>query len=365
MSPALPHANQLHAVRDCILPGQELRTLVQRGAIVVPGAGLDSSWEQRLQPAGLDLRLGAKAWRVRASFLPTERRGVRQLVEEYASHEIRLSGGTILEVGGVYIAELAESLALPHHLSGRTSAKSSIGRLNVFTRLITEHGAIFDEVPLGYHGPLYAEIAPCSFPVFLREGLCLNQLRILEGEPRASSSATLKVDLSGDSTFGIAGFRAQKYTSVLDLAQENHHEAELFWDAVPATRERRLVLDPNAFYILVSEPAVRVASDQAGELEPFSANMGEFRVNYAGFFDPGFGAETPEPARAVLEVRSREVPFILESGQAVGHLVSYPLAATAERPYAHRGRPGYERQTLTLSRHFKPWRNDGRNPNKR
>ena len=344
-----------------VLPGQMLRRLIERGQILVPGAGAElfrdpSLLGGRLQAASLDLRLARRAWRVRASFLPSATAPVSELVPALASHEMRLDEGAVLEVGGVYIAELQESLALPPGLSARASAKSSVGRLNLFTRLIAEHGPSFDAVPEGYRGRLYCEIAPCAFPVLAREGDCLNALRVFAGRPAPLGESRLSADLLGA---GLAGFRARRHTDVVDLRAEGSLDPRRFWDPLRA-ENGRLVLDPDAFYILVSEPGVRLAADAAGELAPFEAEMGEFRVHYAGFFDPGFGmqgggADKGGGGRAVLEVRSHEVPFALEHGQAVGRLVSYPLAAAAETDYGARPGPSYQGQGLALSRHFAPW----------
>ena len=359
---------------NAILPAQHIREMVARGEIIVPGCGIaahgkDSSLGGQLQPAGLDLRLGSRAWRVRASFLPSAKNGVQKILDDFTSHEIDLSTGAVLEVGGVYIAEIQESLALPHGIGARASAKSSVGRLNLFTRLISEEGPAFDEVRAGYQGGLYVEIAPNAFPVIVREGLSLNQLRLFAGTPQPREETALHVDLSGKASRGLAGFRAQRHTDVIDLSRTGSANPRNFWDPLPARPDGRLVLDPNAFYILVSKPEVRVDSHHAGELLPYEVGMGEFRVHYAGFFDPGFGAYRPQSeeaevvgesgvetgGRAVLEVRSHEVPFVLEHGQAVGRLVSYPLLETAEQGYDSRGGPSYQGQALTLSRHFAPW----------
>ncbi|MDA7984613.1 MAG: 2'-deoxycytidine 5'-triphosphate deaminase [Alphaproteobacteria bacterium] len=342
-----------------ILPAQHIRKLVEQGHILVPGCGKElfrdpDLLKPRLQPASLDLRLDTRIWRVRASFLPNPQKPVADLIARLASHEMNLNAGAVLEPGSVYIAELQESLALPAHLHARASAKSSVGRLNLFTRLITEHGPAFDAVPARYHGALYCEIAPCAFPVLARRGDCLNSLRIFNGDPTPVAETTLRVDLSGADTDGLIGYRAKKHTDIVDLSATATAPPARFWDPLPAEPSRQLVLDPDAFYILVSRPGVRLGADVAGELEPFAAEMGEFRVHYAGFFDPGFGIDAPGGARAVLEVRSHEVPFVLEDGQAVGRLVASPLAEETEMPYARAARDGagYDRQALTLSRHF-------------
>ena len=358
-----PQGPAAHSGGGFVLPGQAVRRLVLEGAVRSPGPRgeeLDPAWESRLQPAGLDLRLGARAWRVRAGFLPTPGRTARDLIGELAQWEMDLSRGALLETGCVYVAELAESLALPPGISARASARSGVGRLNVFTRMIAETGGSFDAAPEGFRGRLYAEVAPLAFPVAARAGTSISQLRLVAGDPAPSGETLLRIDLSGAAGGGAAGYRARRHAPAVDLdGPPGTLDPAEFWDELAPPPSGRLVLDPGSFLLLVSEPGVSVAADRAGELLPFEAGMGEFRVHYAGFFDPGFGAASPGGGRAVLEVRSREVPFAVAHGQAVGRLVSLPLSEPAERAYPERGGPSWEGQGLALPRRFAPPRGGG------
>ena len=387
-----------------ILPIQVLRELLRVGEIVTatpPAAN-------QLQPASLDLRLGAKAHRVRAGFLPGHRRRVTEAAAEFSLHEIDLTGGAVLETGCVYIVELQESLALSPALAGWANPKSSIGRLDVFVRLIVDHATEFDRVPAGYKGPLFAEISPQTFPVLVRQGSRLNQLRLGRGSPTANDAALravhaeiglvgeapsgalgegpgatpvrkatldLTIDLSGDPASGpsggpgagpgagpgleLVGFRARRHTALIDVDQVGAYEPAAFWDPLPADPARRLILDPNEFYILRSREPVKVPPDYAAEMVAYDTQIGEFRAHYAGFFDPGFGYRAADGSRdnqgtrAVLEVRSHKVPFILEHGQIVGRLVYERMAGAPDELYGAGMGSSYQAQGLKLSKHFK------------
>src|SRR5205823_496266 len=253
--------------------------------------------ESQIQPASLDLRLGDIAYRVRASFLPGPGATVAERIDELKLHEIGLADGAVLETNCVYIVPLLESLALPPSIIAAANPKSSTGRLDVFTRVIADGTRRFDMIGAGYHGPLYAEISPKTFPVLLREGSRLSQVRFRTGD------------------------------AILN--------ADELWEPIPARADGSLILDPGEFYILASKEAVQVPPDYAAEMVPFDPLVGEFRVHYAGFFDPGFGyaGAGGQGARAVLEVRSREVPFILEHGQIVGRLVYEKMLSRPDRMY--------------------------------
>jgi dCTP deaminase len=332
---------------DAVLPCQTLEALVASEAIMAPGAVRGD----QIQPASLDLRLGARAWRVRASFLPRPGVKVIERLADVAMHEIDLAAGAVLERGCVYIAELAERLALPPGLSGRANPKSSTGRVDLFVRLLTDGQPAFDDVAEGYVGPLYVEIAPQTFSVLVRTGTRLNQLRLKRGRPPHLSVASVGVDLTG----AICGYRARRHSGVIDLDLEGGHDPRDFWEAL-TPRRGELVLDPGEFYILCSKEAVAIPALQAAEMTPIDPTVGEFRAHYAGFFDPGFGTAegAGEGSRGVLEVRSRETPFLLEDGQVVARLVFEPLS---ERPNQVYGATGshYQRQGLALSKHFRPW----------
>ena len=330
-----------------ILPCQAIDALIAQGAIASPTA-FDAD---QVQPASLDLRLGVRAWRVRASFLPGLGRKVVQRLEDVAMHELDLSRGAVLEKGCVYIAELQERLALPPGVAARANPKSSTGRVDVFVRLLTDHGAAFDDVAEGYDGPIYMEIAPQTFSILVRTGTRLNQLRLKRGAPPKLDLRSVGVDL----TEGVAGFRARRHAGVIDMDKEDGHDPRDFWEPL-VPRHGELLLDPGEFYILASKEAVEIPVLQAAEMTPIDPSVGEFRVHYAGFFDPGFGTEEAggHGSRGVLEVRSHETPFLLEDGQTVARLVYEPLTEKPERLYGEGG-SHYQRQGLKLSKHFRPW----------
>jgi dCTP deaminase len=331
----------------------------------------------QVQPASLDLRLAGRAYRVRASFLPGPNRTVRDRLDELSFHEIDLTGGAILETGSVYIAELQESLALPANLSAAANPKSSTGRIDVFTRVIADRSQEFDTIAAGYQGPLYAEISPRTFPVLVRTGTRLSQLRLRQGEARLSDAELLalhrrervvtsaepsiqdgvavSVDLSGFGPAGLVGYRAKRHTGLVDVDAPGSCRISDFWEPLHAEASRTLILDPGQFYILASKEAVHVPPDYAAEMVPFDPLVGEFRVHYAGFFDPGFGhaGAGGEGARAVLEVRSRDVPFILDDGQTVGRLVYERMAERPQLLYGAGAGSNYQAQGLKLSKHFR------------
>ncbi len=342
-----------------ILPCQEIARLIDTSVIGMERASVSG----QIQPASLDLRLGPRAWRVRASFLPGPGTPVSAKLDAFALHEIDLTRGAVLETGCVYVAPLLESLALPDRIAASANPKSSTGRLDVFTRIIADGVAAFDAIPPGYAGPLYAEICPQTFPVVVREGSRLAQIRFRTGASQGAAGEArgahcrhvdLSVDLAGDAA-GLIGYRAKRHTGLVDVDAVGACAVLDYWEPIHARGEGRLVLDPDQFYILASKEAVHVPADEAAEMIPFNPLVGEFRVHYAGFFDPGFGAtETGGAgARAVLEVRSHNVPFILEHGQVIGRLVFEPLTARPERLYGEDIGSHYQAQGLKLSKHFR------------
>ena len=352
-----------------VLPDQALRVLIANGAITASQPILP----EQIQPASLDLRLGQSAWRVRASFLSGRDRLVSERLADFEMHRMDLSGGAVLEKGCVSLVPLMERLCLPKGLDAVANAKSSTGRLDLLTRLVTDNGTEFDRLPEGYDGPLYAEICPRSFSVLVRPGMRLNQLRLRQGqavlddgelralhaaEPLVSGEALIdeglgfSVDLrpeSGD----LVGYRARPHTGVIDLDRIGAYPARDFWDTLH-TDDGSLILDPGAFYILVSREAVAIPPDYAAEMSPYLAMVGEFRVHYAGFFDPGFGhGFAGQGARGVLEVRCHEAPFALEHGQVVGRLVYERMAERPERLYGTGIASNYQGQGLKLAKQFR------------
>lgn len=350
-----------------VLPDSSLRRLIETGAI---RAGTPILSEQ-IQPASLDLRLGASAWRLRASFLAGRGRRVSERLADFEMHRMDLTGGAVLEKGCVYLVPLMERLALPPGLDAVANAKSSTGRLDLLTRLVTDGGTEFDRLPEGYDGPIYAEICPRSFSVLVRPGMRLNQLRLRQGqavlsddelralharEPLVTGEALIdeglgfSVDLRPE-TGDLVGYRARPHSGVIDLDRIGAYRARDFWDELRST-EGQLILDPGAFYILVSREAVAIPPDYAAEMAPYLAMVGEFRVHYAGFFDPGFGHGPGQGARGVLEVRCHEAPFALEHGQTVGRLVYERMAARPERLYGSGIASNYQGQGLKLAKQF-------------
>ncbi|HTA46041.1 MAG TPA: 2'-deoxycytidine 5'-triphosphate deaminase [Bryobacteraceae bacterium] len=359
-----------------VLPLQALEKMVADGRIrsrtpVTP---------DQLQPSSIDLRLGHEAYRVRASFLASGDATITSKLEKYRLHTIELTRPAVLEKGCVYIVPLQEELALPPEISGKANPKSSTGRLDIFTRLITDEGRQFEIVPAGYRGRLYAEVVPRTFSVVVRQGERLSQLRLFQGdytpsdallrqleaeeslvflpdetrgEPTIQNGLRVSVDLEGDSE--IIGYRAKKHAPLIDLARVQHYDPEEFWDPIRRNEGRSLILDPEDFYILASRERVRIPALYAAEMVPFDPTIGEFRIHYAGFFDPGFGygAGDINGTRAVLEVRSHEVPFILEHGQIVASLVFEKLIEKPRLLYGEGIGSSYQRQGLKLSKHFR------------
>jgi len=356
-----------------ILPDRMIAALADGGRIL---PAYDFVPDQ-IQPASLDLRLGEVAYRVRASFLPGPGATVAERIDELKLHEIALSDGAVLETGCVYIVPLIESLALPDDIAAAANPKSSTGRVDVFTRVIADETRGFDRVEEGYHGPLYAEISPRTFPVLVREGSRLSQIRFRHGhavlgaealrelhakerlvdddEADVSEGIAVGVDLSGHGPGGLVGYRAKRHTGLIDVERRAGYEVADFWEPIVSRGHGSLILDPDEFYILASKEAVQVPPDYAAEMVPFDPLVGEFRVHYAGFFDPGFGYEGAggRGSRAVLEVRSREVPFILEHGQIVGRLVYEKMLARPGKLYGSGIGSNYQAQGLKLSKHFK------------
>lgn len=353
-----------------IIPSQHLRSMITRGEI----AGSPQIEEVQVQPASIDLRLGTRAYRVRASFLAGEGRRVADRLAEFEMHQIDLTDGAVLEKGCVYVVPLMESLALPGGIQAVANAKSSTGRLDLLTRTIVDGGTEFDRIPAGYNGPLYAEICPRSFSVLVRPGMRLNQIRFRAGDAMLDDDALRRLHSTTSLVDGIpvienglgfsvdlrpgpedvVGYRAKPHTGVIDLDLINHYDPSQFWDRV-RTRDEQIILDPGAFYILVSREAVTIPPDHAAEMAPYLAMVGEFRVHYAGFFDPGFGHDTAGGAgsRGVLEVRCHEAPFVLEHGQVVGRLVYERMADIPETLYGAGIASNYQGQGLKLSKHFR------------
>jgi dCTP deaminase len=361
-----------------ILPSQEISNLIARGHIrAAPAIDPD-----HIQPASLDLRLGDMAHRVRARFLPGPNATVADKIKDLRMARVDLTGAPVFEKDCVYIIPLVEELSLPDNISGRANPKSTTGRLDIFTRLITDYGTEFDSVPPGYKGKLYAEVVSRTFTVAIRAGMRLSQLRFVQGSPR-SGDRTIKdldqeeplvymdegirakaqlqrglritVNLEGSEPGEIIAYKAKRYAPVIELDRVGFYPSEEFWEVRHQHANKNLILEPGDFYILASRERVRVPPDFAAEMVPFDPSDGEFRIHYAGFFDPGFGYGSSEikGTRAVLEVRAHEVPFLIEHGQLVGRLNYMHLLSRPEKIYGTNIGSSYQHQALTLSKQFR------------
>ena len=372
-----------------VLSSQEILELIHKNVINSEN-GIE---KDLIQPASIDLRLGIKAWRVPASFLPGKGNKVSSRLKDLAMHEFSLIDGAVLECGCVYIVKLLENVSLTEDLTGIANPKSSTGRLDVFTRLIVDGAMEFEEVPAGYQGPLYAEISPRTFSVLVRTGSRLNQLRLKRGQSFTSdkemeilqehvglvrnqdninllykikNGVPLSVDLIGEN--GLIGYKARKHSMLIDIDKPNHYKRELFWEKITVedllyrggdyqnkNNQGSLILSPDAFYILASKEYVSVPSKYAAEMRAYDTKVGEFRAHYAGFFDPGFGLTElgASKTKAVLEVRSHDVPFLIEQDQTVCRLVYEPMANVPSILYGEAGSSNnYQAQGLKLAKHF-------------
>ena len=375
-----PGADALFSAPFGLFGRQKIRAMVGR-KLIRAETSLDAS---QYQPASLDLRISEEAYRVRASFLPGRASSVRERLKSLNAEPVSLADeGAVLEKGIVYVARLMERLELRPNLSGAANPKRSTGRLDIFTRLIVDRAEAFDVVPIGYNGELWLEISPRSFSVRVKEGSKLNQVRfrsrqsqqmakhkfilsdsqirkrhlscpLVDGPLDLREGVVLRVDLGGLGEI-IVGYRAIKNGDVIDINRVRDYAVEDFWEPIHPRQDGRLILDPDQFYILASREKVQIPSDLAAEMAPIDPAIGEFRVHYAGFFDPGFGqgGDGRPSARAVLEVRSRDVPFLLEDGQPVGRLVYEKLAGAPDELYGAGPASSYQHQGLKLSKHFR------------
>ena len=365
-----------HARTSGILPSQDISNLIARGNVSAsPAINPD-----HIQPASLDLRLGDMAHRVRASFLPGPNSTVEAKIRELRMTRVDLTGAPVFEKDCVYIIPLVEELNLPENISGKANPKSTTGRLDIFTRLITDYGTEFDRVPPGYKGKLYAEVVSRTFTVALRAGMRLSQLRFVQGNPRSSDRAIrgldreeplvydedspgkarvergLRITINLEGAEGeIIAYKAKRYAPAIELDKINFYPTEEFWEVRHQNANKTLILEPGDFYILASKERVSVPPEFAAEMVPFDPSDGEFRIHYAGFFDPGFGFGSGDikGTPAVLEVRAHEVPFLMEHGQLVGRLNYMPLLSRPHKIYGTNIGSSYQHQALTLSKQFR------------
>ena len=368
-----------------VLPDSILKQAIEAGWISANGR----IPERGIQPASLDLRLGDTAYRLRSSFLPSNKPVKESLRDYQIGPRIPLSSGAVLERNRPYLIPLIERLALPPDVRAKANPKSSTGRLDIFTRILVDGTSGFDEIPEGYTGPMYLEVVPKSFTIQVTEGLSLTQVRFVRGEgklgdaelrrrhieepllysysnglrsgPRAveemivSNGLFLTVDLTGDAD-KVVGYRAKKNSALLDLSNIGYYRAEDFWERIESERSNYLILEPEEFYVLVSQEGVAVPADCAGEMTAYDPTSGELRTHYAGFFDPGFGRPNVyglKGSKAVLEVRAHDVPFALRHGQKIARLEFEPMMKRPEKLYGSEIDSSYQYQTLKLSKHFK------------
>ena len=363
-----------------ILPAQRIEELIQSGHIT----GLSPVQDVQIQPASIDLRLGPVAYRVRAGLLPGKDHTVMQRLDQFGYQELSLSTSALLEPGCVYIIPLQEELALPPQVGAKGNPKSTIGRLDVFTRLMADYGVEFDRVPAGYRGKLYVEVVPQSFGVLVREGTRMYQARFVRGNPRPADSTLreldergklvflpedqpgdaridnglrISLDLDGVAGSPIIGYRAKKNAPPIDLEKVGFFDPADFWEPLSRPKDRQMIIDPEDFYLLLSKERVSIPPEYAAELVPYDPQVGEFRIHYAGFFDPGFGygAGDINGTHAVLEVRAHGVPFVFVDGQTVGRLVYERLLAVPAKTYGPGIGSSYQGQGLALSKQFKRW----------
>lgn len=363
------------------IPYQLLKKLSQGpNAVLHSAVGFN---DKQFQPASLDLTLGTRVYRVSSSFLPRENETVEELLKKQTLYDFELRPGSILETNTTYVIPLNESLTLPSTMYGVVSPKSSIGRIDVFVRVVTDRNTRYDEIPSGYHGPLYIEIIPLTFALRVAPGLPVTQLRLRgdnevvptpeqllsahhnegilfnrNGEKLPPEKLGIKdntvcvsVDLTNSE---IIGYRARHYVnSLLDLTAIGTHEVKQFWTKIERHPEGELILEPNSFYILATKERIRIPADFAAEIAPYDPSTGELRSHYAGFIDPGWGYGKTHGTVIVLEVRAHSAPFRLTDGQAICKMVFERITERPERLYGNDLRSNYENQDIKLSKFFK------------
>jgi len=396
--------NEVYLRTKGILPVQKLKLLQKAGVLFA-----DEEYpieDNQFQPNSIDLRLGAKAYRVRSSFLPEEE-SVQQKLGKLKQYEFSIEDGAVLETNCVYIIPLLEGLNLPNqispqrplfdsngddqggrviseeHLSAKANPKSTTGRLDIFTRVITDYSHRFEEIRPGYSGKLYLEVVPKSFPIKVRTGQRLNQLRIRHGHTVLSDQDVLRLHDADPLLFNsdgsrlevsqlkvnnglflsvnlqekdghLVGYKAKKHRDLIDLENINHYQIEDFWEPIYSRHDDHLILEPEAFYIFASKERCRIPNHLAAEMIAYDTGSGELRTHYAGFFDSGFGGSVADKgARAVLEVRSHDVPFLIEDGQTFCSMQFEHNTEVPEFTYGADIKSNYQGQGLKLGKHFK------------
>jgi dCTP deaminase len=372
----LPLIGDLPELKSGIWPAQWIAAAIERRDILAQ----DQIARDQIQPSSLDLRLGSFAYKVPASFLPGRDMTVKDKIDLLGEENINIENGAVLRKSEVYIVQLQESLRLKKRVSGSANPKSSTGRLDVFARVITDYGTEFDTIRERYVGPLWLEVAPRSFNVEVRRGSKLAQIRLRRGSPRSGdallkrlnkeinivhaeevpadikdNAIALSVDVRGDPVSRLIGYKAKQTDECIDIDKVNTYDVDAFWERIYRPERGGIILHTNDFHILATKESVAIPDTHAADMVAYDTLVGEFRAHYAGFFDPGFGysADGPNGAKIVLEIRSHEVPFMLEHGQVVGRVVVERLAAATDRPYGADMGSSYQRQGLMLGKHFK------------
>ncbi len=387
-----------------ILPVQKLKELVRAG--IISAAEDHPIEDNQFQPNSIDLRLGETAYRVRSSFLP-ENESVNQKIEKLIQYSFSITDGAVLEPNCVYIIPLLERLNLPgshyttdktprngsdsenfrlisnENLTAKANPKSTTGRLDIFTRVITDYSHRFEEIEPGFKGNLYLEVVPKSFPIRVRTGHRLNQLRLRHGFQVLSDEELLRIHGADPLLFDtdgsvlpmnkvkvnnglfmsvnlqagendVLGYKAKKHRDLIDLDRIDHYEITDFWEPIYSVNEDHLILEPEAFYIFASRERCRIPKHLAAEMIAYDTGSGELRTHYAGFFDSGFGGSVADKgARAVLEVRSHDVPFLIEDGQTFCSMRFEPNMEIPEFVYGATIKSNYQGQGLKLGKHFK------------
>jgi dCTP deaminase len=325
------------------LINKDIQKLIKLNSIITS----PSFNKNQIQPASLDLSLSSRCYRIKASFIPNNQK-ISKIIKELSLVNIDLNSEYLFEKNCIYLCELNEKLNLPKEIKGKSNPKSTTGRLDIFTRLITENGTEYDEIDYNYSGKLYLEIIPQSFSIKLNKNICLNQVRFFEGTDE-SLKKKLKISVSIQKG-KVSAYRAKKITSSIDLTKINHYLKEKYWEEI-VPKNNSFIIEKDEFYILRSKEFIVIPEDNAAELEPFKDSFGNFRVHYAGFFDPGFGL--PKGVPAVLELRAYDTPFMIKDGQLVGQLNFYQVEKNSKNIYGKNIKSNYYNQRLKLAKQFK------------
>ena len=302
----------------------------------------------QLQPASLDLTISNTCYRIKASFIPNNR-PISKIISELMLAKIDLSKEFLLERNCIYLCEINEKLKLPKEIKGKANPKSTTGRLDIFTRIITEHGSEYDFIDYNYKGKLYLEIIPQSFSIKIKDNISLNQIRFYKGPKGESTQREQKISVNIKKGT-VSAYKAKKITSAIDMSKINYYEKDMYWEKI-IPKEDYFIIEKDEFYILRSKERIIIPNDSAAELEPFNDSFGNFRVHYAGFFDPGFGNDNGLPA--VLELRAYDTPFIIRDGQLVGQLNYYKIEKIKDNFYGGGIKSNYHNQSLKLAKQFK------------